>query len=218
MNAPRGGRVPARRRLAYALPAFGLALVGIPIYVYMPKFYAEVVGVPIAAVGFLLLLIRVFDAFSDPLIGLLSDRTRTRFGRRRPWFALGSLPLALSIGLFFAPPELAPAAATTWFGVTVFALFLCWTAVTIPYEALGPELSFDYDERTGLLALRDGMMLFGIVAAVALPALIERLSGLGDDPAGQRTRFLWLALFYGPLIVGLCLLTAVRRAPAPRRP
>ncbi len=209
MTDPRSRRVPARRRLAYAAPAFGLAVVGIPVYVYMPKFYTDVVGVPVAAVGLLMLALRVFDALSDPLIGALSDRTRTRFGRRRPWIVLGSLPLALSIWLFFAPPELDAAAGTTWFGVTLFALFLFWTVVTVPYEALGPEISFDYDERTELLALRDGMLLFGTVAAVVSPLAIASLGGLSGDAAGERTRFLWLALFYGPLIVGLCLVTAL---------
>jgi GPH family glycoside/pentoside/hexuronide:cation symporter len=67
----------------------------------------------------------------------------------------------------------------------------------------------DYDERTGLLALRDGMLLFGTVAAVVSPLLISSLGGLPDDAAGERTRFLRLALFYGPLVVALCLLTAV---------
>ena len=204
MNTSRSGRVPARRRLAYALPAFGLAVVGIPVYVYLPKFYTDVVGVPVAAVGALLLAVRVFDAVSDPVIGALSDRTRTRHGRRRPWIALAPWPLAISILLLFAPPELGPGAATLWFGASIFALFLFWTAVTVPYEALGPEITFQYDERTGLLALRDGMLLVGTLAAASSPVAVAWALGLGDDDAGQRTRFLWIALLYGPLLIALC--------------
>ncbi len=204
MSREASGRVPRSQRLAYAAPAFGLAVVGIPVYVYLPKFYSDVVGVPVAAVGALLLAVRVFDAVSDPLIGALSDRTRGRFGRRRPWIALAPWPLAVSIVLLFAPPQLDAAAATLWFGGTLFALFLFWTAVTVPYEALGPEITFEYDERTSLLALRDGLLLVGTLAAASSPAAVAWAFGLADDDAGQRARFLRIALLYAPLLVALC--------------
>ena len=78
-------------------PAFALALVGIPIYVYIPKFYTDVVGIQVGILGMLLLGVRVFDAVTDPVIGVVSDRTRTRYGRRRPYMALGSIVLAFAI-------------------------------------------------------------------------------------------------------------------------
>ncbi|HPQ55025.1 MAG TPA: MFS transporter, partial [Spirochaetota bacterium] len=71
-------------RISYALPALTLAVIGIPVYVYIPKFYTDTMGVPVAAAGIILLAIRLFDAVTDPLIGIVSDRTVTRFGRRRP--------------------------------------------------------------------------------------------------------------------------------------
>ena len=77
-------RLPWPKKVAYGLPAFALAVVGIPVYVYIPKFYSDVVGIDIAVMGVILMAVRVFDAVSDPLIGVLSDHTRTRFGRRRP--------------------------------------------------------------------------------------------------------------------------------------
>lgn len=201
--------VPWRIRFAYSLPAFALAVVGIPIYVYIPKFYTDVVGADIALVGFILLAIRLFDAVSDPVIGTLSDRTRTRFGRRRPWIALGVLPLSAAILMLFMPPELEPGPAAAWFGVGVFSVFLAWTLITVPYESLGPEISFDHDERTTILSLRDGMLILGTVVAAASPALVQAVLGLGDDDAaGERAMFRAVALLYVPLIIVACLICA----------
>ncbi|MEE4360236.1 MAG: glycoside-pentoside-hexuronide (GPH):cation symporter [Pseudomonadales bacterium] len=195
-------------RIAYALPAFALAVVGIPIYVYIPKFYTDVIGADITLVGFVLLAVRLFDAVSDPVIGTLSDRTRTCFGRRRPWIAGGVVPLTVAILLLFSPPALGPDAAVIWFGVGMFAVFLFWTAITVPYESLGPELSFDYDERTTILSLRDGMLILGTVIAAASPALVEGMLGLSGDAAGERAKFRAVAIAYAPIIIGACLLCA----------
>ena len=200
--------VPWRVRIAYALPAFALAVVGIPIYVYIPKFYTDVIGADITLVGFVLLGIRLFDAVSDPIIGTLSDRTHTRWGRRRPWIGFGVFPLVAAILFLFMPPQLGSTAAVVWFGVGVFAVFLAWTAITVPYESLGPELTFDYDERTTILSLRDGMLILGTVVAAASPAIVEAVLGLGDDAASERRKFSTVALLYAPLIIAACLLCA----------
>ena len=197
--------VPYRTRIAYALPAFALAVVGIPIYVYIPKFYTDVVGVDIATIGALLLLIRSFDAISDPVIGALSDRTTSGWGRRRPYLLYGVVPLALSIYLLFVPPPgRSPGAATWGFGATLMAAFLLWTIVTVPYESLGPEVSFDYDERTSILGLRDGLLILGTVAAAASPAVAAALLHLTGDAPGERTKFAAVALAYAPILIVFC--------------
>ena len=96
-------RLTWRRKAAYGLPAFALAVVGIPVYVHIPKFYTDVVGVPIAQVGTILFMVRIFDALTDPFLGVVSDRTRTPMGRRRPYILLGSVLLAASILFLFIP-------------------------------------------------------------------------------------------------------------------
>ena len=77
-------RLSLKEKFAYALPALSLALVGIPVYVLLPKFYTDTMGLSISVVGVLLMSVRVFDALTDPFIGYLSDRTSSRFGRRKP--------------------------------------------------------------------------------------------------------------------------------------
>jgi GPH family glycoside/pentoside/hexuronide:cation symporter len=208
--------VGAMQRLAYAAPAFALAIVGIPVYVFLPKFYTDVVGVEIGVVGVLLLGVRLFDAFTDPMVGVISDGARTRFGRRRPFILGASLPLAISIWLLFSPPDLGPGAAALWLGLWIFALFLCWTLIVVPYESLGPEITFDYHERTSLLGLRDGMLVAGTLAASASPALIGWAFGLGDGPEGERARFFWMAALYTPLLVLLCAWCVISVPERPR--
>jgi len=96
--------LPRALQWQYGAPAFALALFGVPVFVHLPKFYADVAGAPLAALGTAILLTRVFDGVTDPLVGALSDRTRTRWGRRRPFLAAGAMPLGLSVVALFGPP------------------------------------------------------------------------------------------------------------------
>ena len=197
-------RLSISTKMAYALPAFALAVVGIPVYVYIPKFYTDVVGVNIGVLGILLFSVRIFDAVTDPAIGLISDKTTTRYGRRRPYLAIGSIFVAASMVLLLNPPEMSARMATVWFGVWIYALFFFWTTVAVPYESLGPEITFDYDERTSLFGMRDGFLIAGTLAAASSPALITWLFNLPDTPGGQRSQFFWIAAVYAPLLIGTC--------------
>jgi GPH family glycoside/pentoside/hexuronide:cation symporter len=197
-------KIPARKRFAYAAPAFSLAVVGIPVDVYIPKFYSDVVGVDIAVMSLVLFSMRLFDAVTDPLLGFLSDRTKIRFGRRRPYILTGSIFVVFAIAMLFNPPEADPHFETIWFGICIYSLFLFWTAVVVPYESLGPEITFDYDERTSLFGPRDGMMIAGTLAAASSPAVVAAIFGLPDSNAGEREKFFWISAGYTPLLIGSC--------------
>ncbi|MCG8338295.1 MAG: glycoside-pentoside-hexuronide (GPH):cation symporter [Proteobacteria bacterium] len=194
-------KLPFRIKFAYAAPAFSLAVIGIPIYVYIPKFYTDVVGVNIGILGTLILLVRVFDAVTDPVIGFISDRTRTIFGRRRPYIASFSVLLAFSVYLLFNPPDGSRFFETAWFGIWFFLIFLFWTLVTVPYESLGPELTFDYNERTTLFGLRDGALIAGTLMAASSPAIVTLVFDLNADAQGEKDKFFWISVFYAPFIV-----------------
>ncbi|KPJ77126.1 MAG: MFS transporter [Deltaproteobacteria bacterium SG8_13] len=197
------------RKLAYSSPAFALAVVGIPVYVYVPKFYTDTIGLNISVLGTLLFGVRIFDAVTDPLFGYLSDKTRTSFGRRRPYIAVGSLFVAISMFMLFVPPKAASGYAALWFGVSIYTLFLFWTAVTVPYESLGPEITFDYNERTSLFAMRDGLLIAGTLAAASSPALVQWAFSLPDGAEGERLKYFWIAVLYTPLLVGTCWWCAI---------
>lgn len=153
-------------RLAYALPAGPLAALGLPLYALVPTYYTETLGLPLAAVGFALLIVRLVDALSDPAVGVFADRFRPAFGRRRFLFAV-SLPLsALAALMLYWPPA---DATTLWLLGWGTALSLGLTLTTVPYSAWGAELVSDYQGRTGLAALREGTTLIGILIAITLP-------------------------------------------------
>jgi len=196
--------VSAIKKTAYAAPAFALALVGIPIYVYIPKFYTDVVGIHVGILGLLLLGVRVFDAVTDPVIGVVSDRTRTRYGRRRPYVALGSIVLAFAIFMLFNPPGGSPTFETVWFGGWIFCLFLFWTLVTVPYESLGPEITFDYNERTTLFGMRDGALMVGTLVAASAPLLVSNLLNLPEGLDGEKIKFFTISVIYSPLVIAMC--------------
>lgn len=165
------------RIIAYGLPAVPLAALTLPLYVLVPTFYTETLGLSLGSVGFALLLIRVFDAINDPLIGWAADRFRPRFGRRRTLFAV-SLPLtALSAYMLFSPP---PDVTPAWLVGWGLALSLGYTSALIPFSAWGAELATNYHQRSRIAGWREGLTLVGTLIAIALPFAIgfEQADGL----------------------------------------
>ncbi|VVS91914.1 MFS transporter [Desulfoluna spongiiphila] len=202
--------LPRPVKLAYALPAFAMAVVGIPVYIYIPKFYTDVMGLDIAVVGAGLLGLRLFDAVTDPVMGMLSDRTVTPFGRRRPYIAIGATILCLAIACLFNPPQLGEAWTTAWFFIWLALVFLSWTLAVVPYEALGPELTFDYHERTVLFGYRDGFLIAGTMVAAIVPVIIRTALRSTDTSFTDHTVFFIMSLVYIPLILVCCGICVVR--------
>ena len=198
-------------KLAYAGPTFALAGMAIPIFVYMGKFYADVVLVPLGYLALAIALARAFDAITDPLMGWLSDRTRTRFGRRRPYLALGAPLCGLAFFALFSPPAaFSSAEAVVWFGICFLLYFVCHTIFVIPYNALGAELSLDYHERSSLFGWRESFALVGTISAAVAPfPLIAWLSS-------QRAAYSLLAACYAIALATLGALAFLRLRERPK--
>jgi GPH family glycoside/pentoside/hexuronide:cation symporter len=127
-----GERVGAGRLLAFSLITLPLAGAGLPLAVYLPAFYAQQAGLGLTVVGLVFMLGRFWDAAADPLIGVLSDQTSTRFGRRRPWIAVGGLLFGLASLALFAPPA---HIAWPYLAAALFVFYLGWTMIQIPLSA-----------------------------------------------------------------------------------
>lgn len=159
---------------AYAAPALPLAALTLPVYIYLPNYYADDLGLGLAAVGAVLLFARLWDVISDPLIGWLSDRGHgpisRRWGRRRPWIVAGAPLMMAACWMLFAPPA---GAGIAHLLVWSIALYLGWTMMILPLTALSAELSGDYDERSRIAAWRESFTLAGTLATLGGLALLD---------------------------------------------
>ena len=143
-----------------------MAALTLPLYILLPTFYAQALGLPLAAVGAALFAVRLVDAFSDPIIGYWSDRLSGPLGRRRSWF-LASLPIAsfASFMLLWPPSDAGSNHILVWGTVLSFG----YTMGGLSYTAWGAELSTDYAGRSRVAAWREGFILLGTLAAITLP-------------------------------------------------
>ena len=149
-------------------------------------FLSEVVGLSPSLAGLVLLGGRIVDAFTDPLMGRLSDRTSWRWGRRRPYFLLAALPFGVSFTLLWATPDASGEAAIFLFYLSIYVVStLCATVLAVPYMALLPEMTLDYHERTSINSYRMvGVTIALLLSAVGMPWLVQRFGGGAEGYAG----------------------------------
>ena len=179
----------------YALFAFPLAMAALPIYLHAPRFYVETTTLGLGAVGLLFGLARLFDAVTDPLLGVLVDGRFAARGRR--WALPLAMPLLMfgMVGLFHPLPSVDPG---VWLVLCLVVVSLGYSLASIAYQALGADLHADPHQRTRLAATREGLGLAGVLAAALLPGLLVA----GDDVAGLGPFSLVFAVL---ALVGLAL-------------
>lgn len=170
--------MPATRVLAYGLLGLPLAFAALPIYVHVPRFYAEVAGMELALLGAILLGARLLDAGIDPWLGWLADRVR-----RPAMVAVALLPFALGFVALLNPPA---DNAALWLLGALALTYLGFSAASVAYQAWGADVGSDPRQRTRLTAAREGFGLVGVVLAAALPGL------LSSDMAEGIARLAWI--------------------------
>jgi len=178
MVVTQSDRLSRTTKLAFGVGDLGPAIVTAINGFFLNAFLLDVAGLRPAAVGIVFLIVKVWDAVNDPLIGTLSDRTHTRWGRRRPWLLFGAVPFGLAFFLHWLVPPWGDAAKFIYYLVVALLLDAGFTAVNVPYAALTPELSHDYDERTSLTSYRFSFSILGGILAAFLHAQIV---GVFDD-------------------------------------
>ena len=162
------GRMKTSHLLAFASPYFVTALIHGPVAGIIPTLIVKYYGVEMAAMATILLLSRMFDGVTDPLVGFLSDRTRSPIGRRKPWIIAGFALVMVAVTQLFMPPD---NAGSSFFLTWIILITLGWTIAEVPYGAWVPEITGDYNERTRIQTFRSAVGLLGGLAMSAAPLL-----------------------------------------------
>jgi len=186
---------------AFSTVCLPLAAFGVALPVTLPEFYASHVGIPIALVGYVFMAVRAVDIVADPLIGAAMDRTRTRFGRYRPWMA-GSVPILMLAALMvfvMVKPGDGPLYLFGW----LLVLYLGFSVATLSQLGWASVLAPEYNQRSRVYAWWQAFNIIGVIAILILPAAVVQL-GIGDYVAGVHIMG-WAIMAALPLTVSLAL-------------
>jgi Na+/melibiose symporter-like transporter len=164
-----------KKTTIYAHGSIGLplAVIGYPLAIWIPAHYSGGLGLSLAMVGTILMLARFTDVITDPLMGEISDRWRTRFGRRKPWVLLGMPVMMFGVYKLFMPPE---GIGLLYFLGYLTLFFLGSTIIALPHRAWGAELSTEYHQRSRVTASREFFVLMGLLMAAFVPMMVEVLA------------------------------------------
>lgn len=209
-------RLTLKEKVGYSLGDAASNLYFQTFVVFLPIFYTDVFGISAAAMGTMLLVTRIFDAVNDPIMGMIADRTETRWGKFRPYIAGFAVPFAIGGVLAFTTPDLSDTGMLVYAYVTYMLLVVLYTAINVPYSALMGVITPNSMERTEVSTFRFVAAFAGqlVIGATAL-TLVESLGGGSEQRGWQYTMGVYGLLAVG-LLLGTFFLTRerVRSTPA----
>jgi len=204
--------ISVKEKIAYGLGDTASNIIFQTVMMFLLLFYTDVVGLSPAVVGTMFLAVRIFDAITDPLMGAIADKTKTRWGQFRPYLLWLALPFAIISILAFTTPNLSGNDKLIYSFVTYTMLMIVYTAINIPYCALGGVLTADAKERVTVQSYRFvfGMLGGVIVAGLTMP-MVEYF-GEGDSAKGYQITMMIMSLM-GLVMFLLCFLGTKERIP-----
>lgn len=196
-----GQRLPLRLCIGWGIGTFGISVMFNSVNLLLQRFATDFLGIAAASFGLIYLLSKIYDAVTDPVMGWVSDRTNSRFGRRRPYLAIGGLVCAIAfICLFNAPSIEDSSSAVLILGLLMILYSSGYTIFNVPYLTMPVEMTTDYMERSRLVSFRVYAIGFGSLVGLSLaPALIPVFGGGREGHA-------MLAWIYGGLILAASLI------------
>jgi GPH family glycoside/pentoside/hexuronide:cation symporter len=195
-------KIPRKTKIFYGIGDLGNAVVNSAIQFFLMKFYTDGALVLPALAGNALLIGKIWDAINDPLFGWMTDKTKSRFGKRRVFMIFGAIPLAIAIALLWFVPVANRIWTFVWIALTFMLFDTVWTLTNVPYYALTSELTDDYDERSSLTTYRMVMAVPAYLLGAAVTPAIVGLFAL------QRTGYAFIGILYGVIAASALLISA----------
>ncbi len=170
-QVPLESKLGLRTKLGYGVGDFGANLIFQSVLMYLMFYFTDVFGIAAPVAGTIFLVSKIWDGVTDPVMGYISDRTTSRWGKKRPYLLFGAVPLGLSLVLLFASPPMPEAWKPVYAAVTFLFLCTAYTVVNVPYGALTASLTMDSRERSSLTGFRMFSAILGtlVVAGVTKP-------------------------------------------------
>jgi GPH family glycoside/pentoside/hexuronide:cation symporter len=195
-------RLSTKTKLAYGAGDLGAAIATAINGFFLLNFLINIAGLRPGMAGTVFLIVKIWDAVNDPIIGWLTDRTVSRLGRRRPWLLIAAVPFGLAFFLQWIVPPLNETGLFWYYLVVAVLLDFAFTAVNVPYAALTAELTQDYDERTRLSSVRMSFSIVGGVLAAFFHGIIVSLF-----PQDPKLGYAISAAIWAVAIAGPCFIT-----------
>jgi len=195
--------------LGFGIGTAGVSIVLNSVAVYFPALMSTVLGVSPAIAGTLVMLSKLYDAFADVIIGAISDRTRSRWGRRRPFLLLGALISFASLIMIFVPPPLTGTGLLVYMAVGLVIYSTGYSLFNVPYLAMPADMTTGTEQRLRLISYRTALLGLGQLAALALSAWLIKLGGGGAG--GYRLMGIVMALLVLATMLGSFFGTAGAR-------
>lgn len=170
-------KLSLKEKIGYGMGDAGSCMIWSVLALYLTWFYTDVYGLDAGIVGTLFLVIRIFDAFSDPVMGAICDRTRTRWGKFRPWLLWMAVPFGLGAVLMFTTPDLSMNGKIIYAWVTYLVMSLIYTAINIPYCSVAGVITLNQKERLGCLSWR--FFLNGLATLIVSSSILPLTDWLG---------------------------------------
>jgi melibiose permease len=207
-------KLSGKAKLSYALGAVGKDMVYMLSASYVLYYFQDLLGVSAIAMGVILMAARVFDAFNDPIMGVIVAKTKTRWGKFRPWLLIGTLTNAVVLFLMFAaPPAMDAKGLVAYAAITYILWGVTYTMMDIPYWSMIPAFTEGGKERENLTTLArtsagGGSAIITILTMNLVPKLGKMFGGL-EGNAGQIVGFKWFSLIVAVLFILFTVLTCV---------
>ncbi len=197
----------------YGSVSLPLAILSYPLAVWIPRLYSTEIGIDLGLIGLVIFSAAIFDALSDPAMGFMSDRFQTRWGRRKPWIAIGVPIYAVAVWMLLNPDQ---GSTVLYLALFFILLRLATTILGLPYAAWGMELSGEYHARTMIQSAREKYVLAGLIVASAIVLISEEVFD-NRTASFVLSNFSWVIVTLLP-ITALLVLMKVPEVSVPKAP